>query len=236
MEIKYFVRTTEYSKVNYDLDYTEIKDTKHEYIGSYIRALEMINDYNSVLLEDDCVLCKNFKEEIEKVISQYPDTIINFFTSPNTYWTTQYSDKFDYNQCTYFPKGITYNFAQLMKVKEAEGGHTSYGYLLRLVLRDLGLPHLIYRPSLVQHKDVICGRTGACLNRNTIYFKDYLDELGMDMLDACDLRNREKLKVLLERDREVWKTERADKFLTNLVKGAYSPRLGKIMRSQYSIY
>ena len=50
MEIKYYVRATEKSNVTYDLDYIELKDTKHEYIQSYIDALHTINDYNAVLL------------------------------------------------------------------------------------------------------------------------------------------------------------------------------------------
>ena len=208
MGIKYFVRTTEYSNVNYDLDYEEIKDTKHEYISSYIHALEIINDYDAVLLEDDCKLCKNFKEEIEKVIAQYPNNIINFFTAPDTYWTTHYTDRFDFNQCTYFPKGMTYNFAQLMKKENENGYHTSYGYLLRLVLRQLGIPHLIYRPALVQHMDLACGRTGKFLDRSTIFFKDYLDELNIDMLQACSMENREKLRDLLIKDRQIWCDDR----------------------------
>lgn len=204
MNIKYFVRTTDKSVVNYDLDYTEIKDTQHKYIDSYIEALELIDDYDAVLLEDDCVLCKNFKQEIETVIEKYPNTIINFFTAPSSYWTTHYTCIFDYNQCTYFPKGMTKKFAKLMKDKQNKVTFNSYGYLLRIVLQDLGIPHLIYRPNLVQHIDGVCGRTGLFMQRNTIYFKDYLDKIGVNMLEAYQPENRKKLQKLLDDDRAVW--------------------------------
>ena len=80
--IKYFVRTMEGRKVDLPIDYEPIIDYEHRYVKSYINAMYKINDYNAVLMEDDIVVCKNFKKEIEKVIKQYPNTIINFFSSP----------------------------------------------------------------------------------------------------------------------------------------------------------
>ena len=154
------------------------------------------------------MLCKNFKEEIEKVIHTYPNDIINFFTAPTAFYTTHYSTNFAYNQCTYFPKGILHEIYPLMEKKFYGAKRLFYGPILHKVLIELGIPHLIYRPFLVQHKDVksiLCNCDG--MNRNTIYFKDYLDKLGIDMLDAVKPENKKKLEEMLHEDRKKWKEE-----------------------------
>ena len=206
MQIKYFVRTTGDRDFNYDIDYKALIDKEYDGVKSFIDALNTISEYDAVLLEDDLVLCKNFKEEIEKVISEYPDTIINFFTVPEFYYTTHYSENFSYNQCTYFPKGLGKLLAEQMLPMYKQGIKQSYGNLLSISLNRLGIPHLIYRPSLVQHIDgkSIFQKTSFIYERNTLYFKDYLDELGIDMIQAFKRENRLKLKELLQQDRNSW--------------------------------
>lgn len=205
MDVKYFVRTTNERKFDYNIPYEKIVDTKNMGVLAYIDALMQVDKFNVVLMEDDLVLCDNFKQEIEQVIAQYPRTIINFFTAPNTYFTTHLSVIFDYNQCTYFPQGLTKLLAKEM-IKRYNPKHCrSYGALLNTVLHDLGLYHLIYRPFLVQHID---GNStfhrGNFRTRNTIWFKDYLDRLGITMEEAYNLRNRDKLTAMLEEDRIKW--------------------------------
>ena len=51
-------------KVDLPIDYEPIIDYEHRYVKSYINAMYKINDYNAVLMEDDIVVCKNFKKEI----------------------------------------------------------------------------------------------------------------------------------------------------------------------------
>ena len=205
--IKYFVRTTGEREFNYDLDYEIILDTEHKPIQSFIRSLYLINDFDSVLLEDDVVLCKNFKEEIEKVIAQYPEHIINFFTEPDSFFTTHFSSLFNFNQCTYFPKGITSTIAKNIE-DHIDDVPKYYGVALSRALTRLSIPHLRYRPSLVQHIDGKSILTdGKIFYRNTIYFKDYLDELGIDMIQAYSKENKEKLSKMLEKDRAKWYKE-----------------------------
>lgn len=207
MNIKYFVRTIETSKFNYDLDYEEILDTKHEYVMSFINALYKINDYDSVLLEDDLVLCKNFKEEIEKVIFEHPNDVINFFTCPNKYFTSHYGTEFVYNQCTYYPKGLAKILAdKMIELRNKIGAEhvSSYGSLEGMALRQLGFRNYRYRPCLVQHIDGISTYNNHMFTRNSIYFKDYLDELNINYDEAYKLDNKEKLSKLLERDRNIW--------------------------------
>lgn len=211
IDIKYFVRTME-GRPNILPDYFEkIIDTKHLYVKSYIDALYKISDYNAVLVEDDILLCKNFKKEIEKVIKQYPNSIINFFSNPDVFYTTHYSECFNYNQCTYFPKGLAKELADdIMKiyVPETPGNYTQrYGRLLHITLELNGIPHVVHRPCLVQHIDGKSTYNGTYYNRNTIYYKDYIDELGIDYIDAYKPENRKKLRELLDRDRKEWNTK-----------------------------
>lgn len=215
MEIKYFVRTIESSNVNLPIEYEEILDTEHLYVKSFINALYKINDYNAVLMEDDIEVCSNFQEEIEKVINRYPENVINFFSKPERYFTTHFSDLFVYNQCTYFPKGFAKKLAnRMMKFYLDERKYPKrqrYGQLLSIALIELHIPHLIYRPCLVQHIDGKSTFDGSFCKRNTIWYKEYLDKLGIDMIEAYSEENQEKLKELLELDRKRWYGEDYEK-------------------------
>jgi len=80
--IKYYIRTTgerkldsSYSQIEYEL----LIDSDHRYIDFFVDQLERIGNDDCVIIEDDCVLCNNFKNRIEEVINQYPTKIINFF-------------------------------------------------------------------------------------------------------------------------------------------------------------
>lgn len=206
--MKYFVRTME-GRNDILPDYFEkIIDTEHRYVKSYIDALYMISDFDAVLVEDDIVLCNNFKEEIEKVIAQYPDVIINFFTNPERFYTTHFTELFGYNQCTYFPKGMAKILAdEMMKIyipEEQCQYKQRYGRLLGVSMENLGIPHLVYRPCLVNHIDGVSTYDGVFNQRNTIHFKDYLDKLGITMEEAYKKENQRALKVLLEADKVIW--------------------------------
>ena len=208
MEIKYFVRTMEGRECDLPEWVERIIDYEHKYVKSYIDALYKINDYNAVLMEDDIVLCKNFKEEIEKVINEYPNTIINFFSAPSRYYSTHFTDCFVYNQCTYFPKNLTKWIAdEMMKLyinESIKPNSQRYGSMLNVVLATNHIAHITYRPCLVQHIDAKSTRDSWCAGRNTPYFKDYLDEVGITMEEAFTQENLDKLNQLLYADREKW--------------------------------
>lgn len=208
MNIKYYVRTTEERDFDYDLDYDILIDPDHKPVQAFIDALYLVSDSDVVILEDDLVLCKNFKEEIEKVIAQHPDSIINFFTEPYKYFTSHWTEFFSYNQCTYYPKSIIRTLADKMTEIYNRYNTKSWNLVEHKALDELGITHYVYRPSLVQHKDVksILNR-GAKLQRWTPYFKDYLDELGITMEEAYSVENREKLQKLLSKDIEKWEKE-----------------------------
>lgn len=73
------------------------------------------------------------------------------------------------------------------------------------VLNNLGIRHLNYRPCLVQHIDGLSLLNGITYNRQSIYFKDYLDEFNIDYNEAFKNENRKVLREKLEQDKIKWK-------------------------------
>lgn len=182
--IKFFVRTTLERKL--DVSYSQIDfelliDTEHKPVESFINQLEQISTYDAVLLEDDLLLCNNFKEEIEEVIRNHPNEIIQFYTKPCSYFTSHHSQTFVYNQCTYYPKGMGMVLANEMKLHKCVAG--GYDLIENEVIHKVGLYIYIYRPCLVQHIDnfSLIGKSKVhATDRITPYFKDYLDKYSID--------------------------------------------------------
>lgn len=204
--LKYYVRTSrdrvfDYSK---SIDYITLVDNNHESVKSFIEQLKYISDEDSVLLEDDCELCANFKDEIEKIIYEHKNMVINFFQDPSIYFESHIQERFMWNQCTYYPKGISKIIAEKMEeiIKKDNCASTGYDIIEFKALQELGMPIYVYRPCLVQHigfRSIIDGRK---IYKDTIYFKDYLDELGIDYSDAYSSDNKEKLTKLRNKHRQ----------------------------------
>jgi hypothetical protein len=182
--IKFFVRTTlereldiSYNQIDFEL----LIDTEHKPVESFINQLEQISAYDAVLLEDDLLLCNNFKEEIEEVIRNHPNEIIQFYTKPSSDFTAHYSQAVVYNQCTYYPKGIGKILANEMRLYN--GSTSGYDLIENKAIHKLGLYIYIHRPCLVQHIDnfSLIGKSRVyATDRITPYFKDYLDKYNID--------------------------------------------------------
>lgn len=206
---KYYVRTIGTRKFDYSpLEYEILIDKERTSGKHFLECLKYIQNEDAVLLEDDLELCDNFQKEIEKVISEHPNNIINFFTQPQKYFTSHLDDLFQFNQCTYYPKGILKKVIPLLEPKLGSGKFKFYGACLHSALNEAKIPVYMYRPALVQHKDVkSILTTGRTAKYQTIYYKDYLDKLGIDIEEAYSLENQQKLEALLEQDNERWAKE-----------------------------
>lgn len=196
--IKFFVRTTlereldvSYNQIDFEL----LIDTEHKPVESFINQLEQVSAYDAVLLEDDLLLCNNFKEEVERIIKNHPNEIIQFYTKPCSYFTSHYSQNFVYNQCTYYPKGIGKILANKMRLYN--GSVNGYDIIENEAIHKLGLYIYIYRPCLVQHIDnfsLIGNSKVYALDRITPYFKDYLDKCNIDYNNPTEVfANLDKL-------------------------------------------
>ena len=198
-DIKYFVRTTGERKFNYKLDYELLVDKEKK---SFIKQLKEIARYDSVLLEDDLKLCKNFKERVEEVIKQYPKDIINFFYAPYSYFPTHVCKEFFFNQCTYYPKEVTLQLAYKMEeIHNSLEKKVQYDVLENMALKELGIRHIVYRPCLVQHKDLnSIIQNNVTYRRISPFFVDYLDDLHIDYKDANREHSLKLLNKRLERE------------------------------------
>ena len=158
MDIKFFIRTTGERVLHPSIErelgsnYTLLIDKDHRPVESFIEQLGIISEFDSVLLEDDVILCKDFVNEITKVIKSYPGVIINFFDSPIEYYTTHYTTHaFCYNQCTFYPKGISGKLVEpMIRLRQP---YNQYDTLVNKAIQDLKLVYVRYRPTLVQHID-----------------------------------------------------------------------------------
>lgn len=197
--IKYFIRTTKERVLDESIsrelgeNYTLLIDTEHKPIDSFIKQLSDISEYDSVLLEDDVVLCKNFKMRIEKAISEYPDRLINFFTDWSLYFTTYTTlGIFRSNQCTYYPKGLSKIISD--KMKELYSSKVGYDVIEHWALQTLAIPHVKYRPCLVQHKGLKSLITKDSNARVTPFFIDWLEKWDIDYNDSNEVVS--KLDIL----------------------------------------
>lgn len=211
--LNYFVRTTnerQLDKSYNQINYKKLVDLEHKPVDSFINQLKIINSFDSVLLEDDLILCKDFKKKIEEVINQYPNDIINFFTLPMKYFKTKKEYGFCYNQCTYYPKGISNMIAnEIEYILENDIRYKNcpqYDILEDRALYNLKIKHIKYRPCLIQHLD-----NGSIMNNNvnfcrrSPYFIDYLEELGISYKEATTKENNNKLMSLMKEKENVRK-------------------------------
>ena len=81
--MKYYVRTTSERTLDESfsqIEYTLLVDVEHKNGVTFAKWFkEYFCKEDCVILEDDIVLCKDFKSRIEEVISKHPNDVINFF-------------------------------------------------------------------------------------------------------------------------------------------------------------
>ena len=118
--------------------------------------MKFIAGQPAVLLEDDVILTSDFKEKVERVIKQYPDTLINFFSLSKKYLEPHWKKGREYcmNQCEYFPFGFSQKVVDAYKrwpLREKEP--TAYDFLVGYAWGS-NKPYLVWCPSMVQHRQV----------------------------------------------------------------------------------
>lgn len=192
--LKIFIRTTGERELHESIDrelkgnYKLLVDKTHKPVDSFIKQLKEIKDYDSLLMEDDIILCEDFLEHVKKAISEWPNQIINFFTIPYEWFTTFSTiGHFVYNQCTYYPKGITKALAtEMEKIRKP---YNQYDTLENLAMYNLNIPSVRYRPCLVQHIDYNTLIQKNSSNRRSPFFIDYIKELNIDYNEAYKFKS-----------------------------------------------
>lgn len=189
--MKIFVRTTGDRRIDLtygQINYIALVDTERRPIDSFIKSLEIIGEEAALLLEDDLILCQNFLEEVNKAIERFPNKIINFFQRPIYYRQIVESQDIEFNQCTYYPAHTAGKIAEVMKTlpRISTGQKKNmYSLLESTALKQLGWTLIQYRPHLVQHKDLDTTLFLYTIHfRRSLYFLDYLTELGITYEEA----------------------------------------------------
>lgn len=212
MEIKYYIRSTgeRYLDESYNqIPYIELIDKDHRYIDFFIEQLEKYGNEDIVIIEDDCVLCKNFKERIENVIAQYPNKVINFFQhETKEYFKTHESSKYVMNQCTYYPKGLTIELAKRMKKIHKDNPNLCTDECEDFALKEMNETHIQYRPCLVQHLNFDTMLKNHYIEKHrTPFFIDYLEKHHFDYNKITKMNYGILLKEMnkhIEEKRIVW--------------------------------
>ena len=211
MNIKYFIRSvgTRVLDESYNqIPYVELIDKDHRYIDFFIEQLEKYGNEDMVIIEDDCVLCKNFKERIESVIAQYPNKIINFFQyETKEYFKTHESTEYLQNQCTYYPKGLTIKLAHKMREVLEKNPQLRTDECEDLALKELKETHIKYRPCLVQHLNFDTFLNNKIESKRTPFFIDYLDKYKFDYSKITKMHYTILMKEMnnhIEEKRLIW--------------------------------
>lgn len=156
--MKIFVLTTGQRALNdsyNQIDYELFVDETHDKQRCYLELLRYVKDMDEdiLILEDDVILCKNFKTRLENVVNTYPNHIINFFWNvryrPKDVYVSREKFAFCYTQCVYYPKGSINKFFDNIRVIPNKG----YDGLIGMALVRSGMYFINYRPTLVQHID-----------------------------------------------------------------------------------
>jgi len=184
--MKYYVRTTgerDLSAYSF-LDYIPLYDYEHKPVKSFIQQMKIISEDDALFMEDDIIFCKDFENKVKQVINKYPNKIINFFYQPLAYLISGRvpGKRFLYNQCVYYPKGVSLLIANEMEKLINEGiKWTQYDEIQAKAMDNLDLDFINYRPCLVQHigaKSLIGNKWLA--DAKTIYFIDDLGDMDYD--------------------------------------------------------
>ena len=209
--MKYYIRTTgeRILDESYEqIPYIKLIDKDHRYIDFFVDELERIGAEDCVIIEDDCVLCKDFKQRIEEVIAQYPNRVINFFYWARHYFKTRESFDYFQNQCTYYPKGFSQVLAREMRKVHKEFPWLCTDQCESVALKRLDVKHVQYRPCLVQHLnfDSLLNHKIEDRGLRTPFFVDYLDKLNLDynnltQKDIQKLTREMKYHLLIKKEK-----------------------------------
>lgn len=194
--MKYYIRTTgerDLSQYAF-LNATPLFDYEHKPVKSFIEQMRNISDDDSLFMEDDIIFCKDFEKRLKEAITEYPNMVINFYYQPLTNFPKGEikGNKFLFNQCVYYPKGISKIIADKMEELVNDGiKWTQYDEIEGAALNELNIDFINYRPMLVQHigKSSLLGNNFENNNAESIFFIDDLEKYNVNYNNEKALEN-----------------------------------------------
>lgn len=152
-------------------------DTKKQPLKSFIKTLELAKKDDSIYMEDDIILSKDFIKDTNRFIKPNSHYVINFWTLKKSVnqTTLMAPSSFMSNLCVYIPnkhiRGIIdfYNKGWA-RINEHP---TGMDLLVRDYLVSVKQSYWLYQPSLVQHKKIVSAiNPRRSKYRQSITFKD----------------------------------------------------------------
>lgn len=152
--------------------------------ATFFRACELIAETGGVMLEDDAILCRDFRARCESTIDQHGSgmEVINFFEKPKVNVPKAFlgGSNFISTVCTYFPPGLAGKFEmyhdEFKSARYSEWTGMAYDNLIKYTLVKEKRKYWRIRPTLVQHHNFESSIGRRALDRQTHYFIDDLEE------------------------------------------------------------
>lgn len=161
-------------------------DVFHDWYRAFFDVCDMIDETGAVLLENDVLPCKDFRNRVEAIIQEKgKDKVISFFEKPKTWLSTAYvgGSNFSWMQCLYLPPGVPGKaqryFDEFRTTRPKQFKGVSVDIFLRYVFVKEKIKYWRIRPCMVQHLN-LRSLAGHSSNRNTIFFVDDLEARGID--------------------------------------------------------
>jgi hypothetical protein len=125
---------------------------------TFLRALRLAGNEPALHIEDDTLLSANFIETVTKVINQYPDNVIQFFSmrKADLEIGSRWDGNFMMGQCFYLPAGYSkklFDFWPDWKGKEKHP--TGLDTMVSDWLKTRREKYWLQVPSLVNHRECI---------------------------------------------------------------------------------
>ncbi len=158
--VKNLVKELPDAIVNFD-DFTDSGKLKTTAYYNWQRSLSIAGNEACIQLEDDILLCNDFKSKINEVIQKHPDSLIQFFSMKNKDLTQgarwESGSTFISMLCYYLPKGMA---KDILEHSTEYLKHTKYtqsptDMCVRDFLVKNKLKYYLHVPNLVDHLPVV---------------------------------------------------------------------------------
>jgi hypothetical protein len=150
-------------QLHQDIGAIVVWDETRNAMDTFRRMLELIveaGDEPAIILEDDIILCTNWRERVEAVIAEHPNQICQFFSmesEESARWLGSRECRgsgFIANLCVYLPAGYA---SQLLAhsytyVEEHPEHPTANDFVIRDWLQRRKEKYWLEVPNLVQHE------------------------------------------------------------------------------------
>lgn len=153
-------------------------DERRDAWDTFIRALRMAGEDPAVHLEEDILLTRQFRAELDTAIAEYPFAVQQFFSMRKADVThgTRWDRNYLMNQCFYLPPTYSRQVADYAATWPRRAEHpTGTDTMLNDFLKHRKEGYLLRVPSLVQHREIksaINARRSS--KRQSLTFRDPL--------------------------------------------------------------